>query len=222
MEDSARSALVFRALGDESRLKMVRSLALGDMTPSELSDATGMPSNLIAHHLSVLETSGLVTRRLSEGDRRRRYVMLAVEEVYPYLAPKISASRVLFVCSHNSARSKFAEAALRTRGFVSESAGADPADRVHPKAVQAAREAGLNLDGHPPRSYREVLGDLDLVVSVCDRAREGALPEAREHLHWSVPDPVLTGRVTDFRHAFREISFRVDQLAMAIERGRTT
>lgn len=222
MEDVGRAALIFRALGDESRLSMVRSLALDDRTPGELAEATGMSSNLIAHHLSVLEDAGLVSRRLSEGDRRRRYVVLAVEEVSRCLAPTIAGERVLFVCSQNSARSKFAEAALRARGFHAESAGADPAPSVHPKAIQVAREAGLTLDQHRPRSYLQVGGELDLVVSVCDRAGEGVIPDAREHLHWSVPDPVLTGRVIDFRRAFQEISARVDHLAMAIDRGKVT
>ena len=72
----AARAAVHAALADPARLQIVDTLGLGDASPSELAAMLAMPSNLLAHHLHALEQAGLVTRRRSEGDRRRSYVRL--------------------------------------------------------------------------------------------------------------------------------------------------
>ena len=64
------------ALADPARLAITDTLADGDASPSELAGMLAMPSNLLAHHLKVLEETGLVTRHRSEGDRRRIYLRL--------------------------------------------------------------------------------------------------------------------------------------------------
>lgn len=219
-EDRAR---IHRALGDELRLRLVDELILGDMTPAELGDLTGLPSNLLAHHLGVLEESGLLLRRHGEGDRRKRYLSLdrdLLGGVIP--TPPVIAGSVVFVCSHNSARSQFAEAALRSRSDIEvQSAGPLPADRVHPKAVSAAAEMGIALATGHPKPYDQVRGAPDLVISVCDRAREAPMPFRAARLHWSIPDPVEVDRVEAFRIAFGTISRRVDRLVAALEEGTT-
>ena len=68
------------ALGDPLRLQIVDPLAWGDLTPGDLAAALGLTSNLLAHHLGVLEAAGLVSRRRSEADRRRSYVSLTRDE----------------------------------------------------------------------------------------------------------------------------------------------
>jgi ArsR family transcriptional regulator, arsenate/arsenite/antimonite-responsive transcriptional repressor / arsenate reductase (thioredoxin) len=205
------------ALADPHRLEIVDALALGDRTPRELGEVVGAPTNLLAHHLGVLDDAGLIERRESSGDGRRRYVVLRPGRLAALLpAPVIEAAAVLFVCTHNSARSPFAAALWRQRtGQEADSAGAEPTRRVHPSAVRAARRLGVELAGARPKGYEEVTPAPDLVVSVCDKAREAGVPFDAETLHWSVPDPVADGRPAAFGAAFAEISTRVERLAAA-------
>ena len=216
--DLLTRADVHAALADPHRLAIVDALASGDRTPRQLGELVGAPTNLLAHHLTVLEEAGLVERRTSEGDRRRRYVVLRPERLDALLigpAP-VPAGNVLFVCTHNSARSPVAAALWRTRtGGPAESAGGDPAPRVHPLAVRAARRLGIDLSGARPRGYEAVEAPPALVVSVCDRARERGIPFAAPAVHWSVPDPVADGRPAAFSAAFAEIERRVERLASA-------
>jgi protein-tyrosine-phosphatase len=121
---------------------------------------------------------------------------------------------VLFVCTHNSARSQFAEGLWRLRtGGAASSAGSEPSRRVHPHAVRVAARHGLQLAGAAPRGYDAVDVTPSLVVSVCDRAREGGVPFDVPQLHWSVPDPVERATPAAFEDAFMEIAGRVEQLA---------
>ena len=124
--------------------------------------------------------------------------------------------RVLFVCTHNSARSQVAAALWRhLTGEAAESAGAEPAPRVHPLAIRAARRVGIDIAGEAPKGYEAIGAQPGLVVSVCDRAREGGLPFDVLTLHWAVPDPVADGRPGAFTAAVNEISGRIVRLADA-------
>lgn len=207
-------ARIHAALGDEHRLALVDLLAMGDLSVRELGRAVELPGNLLAHHLDVLETAGVISRRVSEGDRRRRYIVLnhaALTDLVPTSRSVLGS--VLFVCSHNSARSQYAAAKWeQVTGIPAGSAGSEPADRVNPTAVRIAAEAGLDLSQAVPRGYDSVEAVADLLVSVCDRAREGELPEAVRRVHWSIPDPVAVGRVDAFRSAFSEIDARIEAL----------
>ena len=69
-------ARILTALAEPFRMAMVDHLVLGDASPSELAAHVGLGSNLLAHHLRVLEDAGIVGRVRSEGDRRRSYVQL--------------------------------------------------------------------------------------------------------------------------------------------------
>ena len=201
------------ALGDVRRLEIVESLAGSDRAVSDLAALVDMPSNLLAHHLEVLEKSGLIERRVSEGDRRRKYVTLRWDNLPPAPAPVISMAKVAFVCTHNSARSQFAAALWEeATGAAVASAGAEPAPVVHPKAVSVASEFGVDLSGRTPSGFDSIPWKPDLVVSVCDRALEGGIPEAGTHVHWSIPDPVRVGAVSSFRSAFGDIARRVEHL----------
>jgi protein-tyrosine-phosphatase len=129
------------------------------------------------------------------------------------------ARSVLFVCSHNSARSQYAAAAWRRRtGLGADSAGTHPARRVDPRAIAVALERGLDLTGFQPKGYMGLKPTFDLVVSVCDRARETGPPLEAPALHWSVPDPVAGRGLTAFRSAFNEIDRRISRLAAAVEK----
>ena len=203
------------ALGDEARLRMVDLLVEGDLSVRELAGVLEMPGNLLAHHLNVLDDAGVIERRHSEGDHRRRYVTLRRQVLAGLnLAPgPLPMSSVVFVCNHNSARSQYAAAYWTSRtGRVATSAGVNPAPAVHPLAIRVAKERGLDLSGARPRGYDSLTQVPVLLISVCDLAREGFLPDAQHHIHWSVPDPVAVRQVGAFRSAFDDIEHRVDSL----------
>lgn len=215
----SEKAKVHAALGDTTRLAIVADLELGDRTFQELAVLVSLPGNLVAHHLAVLEQAGLVERHVSEGDHRRRYISLNPQPLHGlFQSQRVTVRSVLFVCTHNSARSQYAAAAWRRRtGLDTDSAGTNPAPVVNPRAVQVALEMGIDLQGCQPKGYEGLDQSFDLVVSVCDRAREVGAPfEARE-LHWSVPDPVAAGTLRSFRTAFADIDRRIDRLAASIE-----
>lgn len=217
--DRQDRAGIHAALGDEHRLHIVDELMLGDLAPAEIGALIGLPSNLLAHHLGVLEEAGLITRRVSDADHRRRYISLTVRAwLEPLQDRRVGPRSVLFICTHNAARSQFAEALWRRRtGIPAESVGTEPALRVDPRAIRTAAEDGLDLSASAPRRYDAVGYRPDLVVSVCDRAREADLPFPAERLHWSIPDPVEAGTASAFRAAYHEISRRVERLATSID-----
>ena len=119
----------------------------------------------------------------------------------------------LFVCTHNSARSQLAAALWReVFGSPAESAGAHPADHIHPGAAAAAQLAGIDLGGSTPRDIAKIKKFPDLVVTVCDQAHE-ELHADDTWLHWSLPDPVATGTKVAFDATVRELRTRIGQLA---------
>ena len=199
------------ALADVARLRVVDALALGDLSPHELGERLGLASNLLAHHLKVLENAGLIERRRSEGDGRRSYVRPVAEAVPAGRQDaELLAPRVVFVCTANSARSQLAEHVWRAHTSIDvTSAGTLPADGVAPGAVAVAAAHGLDLSGARPRTLDDVACPADLRITVCDRARESL---ASTDLHWSVPDPVRVGTLDAFEAAFDEISHRIDAL----------
>jgi arsenate reductase len=141
-----------------------------------------------------------------------------------------SPIRVLFVCTHNSARSIMAEAVLRREGgdaFEVFSAGTE-ATGVKPLTLRALAEAGIDASWARSKSVQEFLGDrFDYVVTVCDRARESCpvFPGAQQSLHWGFDDPSeATGtdeeRMVTFRRVLTEITIRVRTFAMLVLRER--
>ncbi|MGV8967553.1 MAG: helix-turn-helix domain-containing protein [Cellulomonas sp.] len=214
-DELARRAAVHAALGEPARLAMVDALSLSDAAPSELQALVGLPSNLVAHHLKVLEHAGLVTRLRSEGDRRRTYLRLVPEALELSLPTAFAAPRVVFVCTHNSARSQLAVALWRRSSTVPvASAGTRPAAAVHPGARATAKRHGLRLHGSLPRAVPDVVRPEDFVVTVCDSAHEELGAAAR--LHWSVPDPVRVGSDQAFDRTIDELTRRVGDLATRV------
>lgn len=136
-------------------------------------------------------------------------------------APRTDAAkRVLFLCTHNSARSQMAEGLLRELGgerFDAHSAGTEAAV-VRPLAISAMREIGIDISGHRSKTLdRYVNAPFDLVITVCDDAREACpvFPGATEQRHWSLPDPAAaTGTGEDRLAVFREVR---DELRRRIE-----
>jgi arsenate reductase len=119
--------------------------------------------------------------------------------------------RVLFLCTHNSARSQMAEGLLRALGngkFEVFSAGTE-ATFVRPLAIEAMQEIGLDISGQRSKVLTEYLGDpFDYVITVCDQANESCpvFPGAKNRLHWSFPDPSkATGTHAEQLAAYRRV-----------------
>jgi ArsR family transcriptional regulator, arsenate/arsenite/antimonite-responsive transcriptional repressor / arsenate reductase (thioredoxin) len=208
-----RRAALHAALADPARLHIVDTLLLGDASPSELAEALGLPSNLLAHHLKVLEREGVVGRTRSEGDKRRSYVHLVPGGLDDLARGGVRpVSRVLFVCTANSARSHLAAALWRRASEIpAVSAGTHPAEAIAAGAIESARRHGLELPEVRPQHVDGVREDGDLVVTVCDRAHEEL--DFPVDVHWSIPDPIVAGTPVAFDHALEELGRRVDNLA---------
>lgn len=210
MTDLERRAGIFAALADQTRLRIVDLLTLGDLSSSEIGTSLQMRSNLIAHHLGVLESAHIIARTRSEFDRRRSYIGLR-PEVFDTLAPASvpRPARVLFVCTANSARSQLAEALWRDMSEISvASAGTSPAEVVNPEAITTASRHGLTIDtAHRPRHIDDVRTEGDLVITVCDDAHEKLL--SRDDFHWSIRDPTRIGTAAAFDTALETLSRRI-------------
>lgn len=233
MDFDARVAAL-AALADPARLRIVDLLDAGDASPGELRTELGLPSNLIAHHLKVLEQAGVVSRHRSHADKRRTYLRLHREGLSgllpataaPSAAPSATAAieaveRVVFVCTANSARSQLAAALWRQASPIPvASGGTHPGPAIEPGAVSAARRHGLRLVRERPQSLDGLLRDGDYVVTVCDAAHEDTYARDRTTpvrlagvSHWSVPDPVAVGTDAAFDAAYDDITGRVADLA---------
>jgi protein-tyrosine-phosphatase len=204
------------ALGEPSRLAIVDALRVSDRSPQELQHRLAIPSNLLAHHLDVLEAADLIERNRSSGDGRRRYVHLRADTLDALcLRPVLDPQPVLFVCTANSARSQLAAALWRSiAGTRAVSAGTHPADVVHAGAVAAGRRAGLDLTTARPRGLGEVTRRGVLTITVCDRAHE-ELDPAPDWLHWSILDPVPAGTRAAFDATVVELRHRIGDLVGA-------
>jgi arsenate reductase len=118
---------------------------------------------------------------------------------------------VLFLCTHNSARSQMAEGLLRALGgdrFEAFSAGTE-ATHVRPLAIRAMAELGIDISGQQSKTLERYLDQpFEAVITVCDLANE-ACPiffGARQRLHWSLPDPSqATGSADEQLAVYRSV-----------------
>lgn len=126
-------------------------------------------------------------------------------------------SRVLFLCTHNSARSQMAEGYLRHVGgdrFEVSSAGTE-ASSVKPEAREAMDEIGIDISGQESKTLERYLGEpFDYVITVCDTANDScpAFPGPAERLHWSLPDPsAAEGEKEERLAVFRSVRDRLKE-----------
>jgi protein-tyrosine-phosphatase/DNA-binding transcriptional ArsR family regulator len=201
------------ALGDPVRLAIIDELMLSDRAVVELRQLVGIESNLLAHHLEVLDSVGMIVRTQSSGDGRRRYVHLvraSLEDLTP--GRRVPSSPALFVCTRNSARSQLAASMWQSiTGAPADSAGTHPAEKVHAGAVAAGRRAGLDLSRAMPRALAQIDTLPELVVTVCDQAHEELAPGGK-WLHWSIADPVADGSRAAFDATVAELRERITGL----------
>ena len=140
----------------------------------------------------------------------------------------MAKQRVLFICTHNSARSQMAEAMLRSfapDGFDAFCAGTE-ATSVRPEAIQVMDEIGIDISAQQSKSLERYLHEpFDWLITVCDNARQNCpvFPGVEQAAHWSVDDPTEeTGgdeaRLEAFRHARDDLRNRIRLFIAAASR----
>ena len=159
-------------------------------------------------------SSGMDERREQEDNKSKR---------------EISPARVLFLCTRNSARSQMAEGIMRHYGgdMVEVFSAGTEAWKVHPDAIAAMNELGIDISGQRSKHLREFLGqDFDYIITVCDRAKESCpiFPGDPVQIHWSFTDPAAIEESEQRRRAFNttaiELTARIRYLLTLIERER--
>jgi ArsR family transcriptional regulator, arsenate/arsenite/antimonite-responsive transcriptional repressor / arsenate reductase (thioredoxin) len=236
MGDVADPPAFVRLAAHPVRWRLLSALAESDYRVRELVALVGEPQNLVSYHLKLLRDGGLATVTRSSFDGRDSYYHLDLDRcgaalaesgaaLHPALrreaAPPIFGGPVLFVCTGNSARSPIAEALLRrhTGGRATvTSAGSKPRPELHPRAVRVLREQfGIDAAGQRPRHLDSVAGRaFDVVVTLCDRAREVCpdFGQRTRRVHWSIPEPADDAAA--FRRTAVEIDTRVQHLLPAL------
>jgi arsenate reductase (thioredoxin) len=133
----------------------------------------------------------------------------------------MTKTRVLFLCTHNSARSQMAEGLLRDLAgdrFEVMSAGTE-ATRVRPLAIRAMEEVGIDISGQESKTLDRYLEEpFDRVITVCDDANESCpfFPGAKARLHWSFEDPSKAeGSEEERLSVFRSVRDRIKDRVQA-------
>jgi ArsR family transcriptional regulator, arsenate/arsenite/antimonite-responsive transcriptional repressor / arsenate reductase (thioredoxin) len=243
-----------RLAGHPLRWRLLSELARSDRMVHELTGLVGQPQNLVSYHLGKLRAGRLVSARRSSADGRDAYYTLDLTRLrallagtwtalHPRLSPALSPDdeapqpgagnvRVLFLCTGNSARSQMAEALAQARsgGTIDAfSAGSSP-KALHPNAVRAMREQGIDIDGHRTKHLGEFAETrFDWVITLCDRVREVCpeFPGRPKAIHWSIPDPAAGGDDDEasypaFQHTAAELDTRIGFLLAALGKPTTT
>jgi protein-tyrosine-phosphatase/DNA-binding transcriptional ArsR family regulator len=234
---------IIKLLSNDLRWNILKTLAQGDMRVQELSELLRQPQNLVSYHLQKLRDHSLVLEHHSIADGREVYyginlnqirnlLRAAEESLHPGIAKEEDRQlqfpplRVLFVCTHNSARSQIAEALLRTKSrnqIQVFSGGTDPLS-VNPMAVKVMAEYNIDIHDQHSKGLEKFLDQqFDYIITVCDRARETCptFPGSPIKIHWSIADPTaLTGSVEVRYQAFRataiELIERIDYFLFSV------
>jgi thioredoxin type arsenate reductase len=231
--------LFLKLIADDLRWKITQALAISDLRVQELSKTIGQPQNLVSYHLKKLLQAHIIQEHKSISDGREVYYGLDFEAISEQLStvgtlihPALSLLEfnhlmikdlsVLFICTHNSARSQIAEGLLRHQagGRIQViSAGTDPTV-VHPLAIKIMSRRGIDISGQVSKSVETYKDQtFDIVITVCDRAKETCpvFPGNPLRIHWSIPDPSEKAGSDDdplkqFEAVADQISIRVKYL----------
>jgi protein-tyrosine-phosphatase/DNA-binding transcriptional ArsR family regulator len=220
-----------KLLAHDLRWSLLKALAVSDYRVHELVQRVDQPMNLVSYHLKKMRDDALITMRRSEADGRDVYYSLdlnrlrdlyeaAGRELHPALTtdnrqkPVKQAVCVLFLCTHNSARSQMAEGLMRhlSAGQVSVFSAGNQPTQIHPDAIRTMDALGIDIRKQQTKSLAAFENQaFDYVITVCDKARE-ACPlfsgEARQ-LHWGFPDPVTIDDKAERASAFEQIAHRL-------------
>jgi ArsR family transcriptional regulator, arsenate/arsenite/antimonite-responsive transcriptional repressor / arsenate reductase (thioredoxin) len=244
--------MVLKLLAHEVRWQLLSALVHSDYRVQELVERVNRPMNLISYHLKQLRSHQLVTERRSSADGRDVYYSVDLtrlntlyhesgRQLHPALSEPITnwqrapvtvihpPLRVLFLCTHNSARSQIAEALLRQMGgsrIAVFSAGTQPAT-VHPMALAVLKDQNIECSQLYAKHIDTFTGQpFDYVITVCDRAREACpiFPNDPEQIHWSLEDPAVIREPEEqtriFKRTLIELSNRIRLFLLVIDRDR--
>lgn len=225
--ESRDAAPILAALSQETRLDLLRLLLAegpNGLPAGEIASRLGVPSSTLSFHLSALERAGLThpTRRGRQIIHAARYVGLRdlvmfltetcqpdrpellgdIARLLPVRAeesPMTPAFNVLFLCTHNAARSIMAEAILRRVGgdrFAAYSAGSEPAPAPMAAVLEKLRALGHDTDGLHSKSWHAFTGPnaprMDFVITLCDTLTGQQCPDfggLAVTAAWPLPDP---------------------------------
>ncbi len=226
-----------KLIAHDVRWQILLALAESDLRVHEITQRLDQPQNLVSYHLQKLKQALLVAENHSQADARSIYYHLnsarvqnELQQVGKALMPMAvvlstpkrlitDPIRVLFICTHNSARSQMAEGLLRAWGGKKVqvfSAGNDPKP-IHPLAIQVMNEKRIDIQQQRSKGIETFVKEpFDYVITVCDRARENCptLPGEPARMHWSIPDPSLNeGSDEEKLNTFRSVA---DELAERI------
>ncbi len=237
----------FKLLADETRLAIVRLLTLTDLRAGELVDQLHQPQNAVSYHLKQLRSLGILRDRRSTEDARDVYYSVDLERLrvlyatvgdalHPGIAAQPQATedapptldrplRILFLCTHNRARSQLAEGIARYLGGgqVDVYSAGDLPTEVHPLTLEMLQELGVDTSRHYAKHMDDFIGPhFDYVITICDYVRGNCptFPGDPYRIHWSFDDPsTVDGGVEEqraaFRRARRELMIRIRYLLAA-------
>ncbi len=243
---------VLTLLAHEVRWQLLRALTYSDYRVQELVELVGRPLNLVSYHLKQLRQHQLVTEHRSAADAREVYYHLDLERLqnlfwasgdamHPAMVPSADSPaptvqafeaqplRILFLCTHNSARSQMAEGIARSlgRGYVEAFSAGSEIAAVHPDAMRAMADVQIDISQQSSKHFDQFIGQsFDYIVTVCDRVRESCpvFPNDPERIHWSFADPALIDdpdeRYTQFQSIARQLMSRISYLFTLAERKR--
>ncbi|HVC62468.1 MAG TPA: metalloregulator ArsR/SmtB family transcription factor [Acetobacteraceae bacterium] len=226
--EASEAATAFAALSVDTRLNLMRLLMAegsSGLAAGDLAARLGLPASTTSFHLAALERAGL-THSTRQGRQIIHAVRIAgVRQLLAFLTETCCGGRpelcgdiarllpplpdedrgmtpafnVLFLCTHNSARSIMAEAILRKLGggrFRAYSAGSDPIAEPNPEVMAKLRAFGHDTDGLRSKSWHEFTGSaaprMDFVITLCDTLDGPVCPDFGELAvtgAWPLPDP---------------------------------
>lgn len=257
---SAQTAPDFlKLLAHDVRWHLLTALAESDRRVQELVTRLQRPQNLVSYHLRLLREGQVVKERRSSADGRDVYYSLdldylralyresglALHPALAYADPESMQNRVgpdqtrtgerpfrvLFLCTHNSARSQLAEGILRaaTGDWVQAASAGSKPGTVHPLAIRAAAALQIDLSSQRSKHMDEFAGQsFDYVITVCDQVREvcPVFPNEPHQIHWSFPDPAAVmgseaAQLQAFQQTARELATRIGYLRLTMERRHT-
>lgn len=220
---------VIQLLAHNLRWNIVKALSSSDYRVHELVNQLNQPMNLVSYHLKLLRDGLLIESRRSSADGRDIYYSLnlnhlrtslqAVEKALSIDEPSadnlvpIHAIRVLFICTHNSARSQMAETLMRnlSGGNISVYSAGNQPTTIHPDAIKTMSQMGIDVSNQKSTHISQFEGQsFDYVITVCDNARE-VCPTftGSKQLHWGFTDPAAIHDANERLKSFEQIALRL-------------
>ncbi len=226
---------ILGVLADPTVWGIVTHLTQSDAHQQELAQALGVSPDDITAKATQLQPLGVISARQSDSNPQLTFYRLdlaalrdawtaAGTAIHPFvggveegLPDQITSKpRVLFLCTHNSARSQMAEGMLRhfSKGKVEAFSAGSVATRIHPQAIDTMNQAGIDITNQRSKHMDEYTGEnFDYVITVCDQQHETCpvFPGTPKRIHWSFADPSAVAE-EDQPQAFKSVANQMRNL----------